>query len=115
MAYMGTTVTESLIHDMAKVVAQAVQPEAIILFGSHATGQARPDSDVDLLIVEATPFGANRDRRKEMVRLWQALSRFAVAKDILVYSRAEVEQWRDARNHVIARALREGKVLYGHL
>jgi predicted nucleotidyltransferase len=104
---------------MAAAAAQEVQPEAIILFGSHATGQARPDSDVDLLIVEATPFGANRDRRKEMVRVWRALSRFAVAKDIvpfrngLVYSQDEVEKWRDARNHVIARALREGRVLYG--
>ena len=115
MAQVGTTVTETLIHEMTAAAAQEVQPEAIILFGSYATGQARPDSDVDLLIVETAPFGAHRDRRKEMVRLWRALSRFAVAKDILVYSRAEVEQWRDARNHVIARALREGKVLYGQL
>jgi predicted nucleotidyltransferase len=108
-------VTETMIREMATVAAQEVQPEAIILFGSHATGQARPDSDVDLLIVEAAPFGAHRDRRKEMTRLWKALSRFVVAKDILVYSRAEVEQWRNARNHVIARALREGKVLYGQI
>ncbi len=111
----GTIVTETLIREMATAAAQEVQPEAIILFGSHATGQARPDSDVDLLIVEAAPFGVHRDRRKEMVRLWRALSRFAVAKDILVYSLAEVEQWRDARNHVIAQALREGKVLYGQI
>ena len=33
---------------MAAVVAREVDPEAIILFGSHATGGARPDSDVDL-------------------------------------------------------------------
>jgi hypothetical protein len=45
--------------------------------------------------------------------LWRALSQFPVAKDILVYSQDEVEKWRDARNHVIARALREGRVLYG--
>ena len=35
-----------------------------------------------------------------------------VSKDILVYSRAEVEYWRDSLNHVVARALREGRVLY---
>ena len=107
--------TEELIHRMAAVVAREVNPEAIILFGSHATGDARPDSDVDLLVVESTPFGPNKDRRKEMTRLWRALAGFAVAKDILVYSREEVERWRGARNHVIARALREGKVIHGSL
>lgn len=115
MAQVKNMVTETLIQEMVAAAAQEVQPEAIILFGSHATGQARPDSDVDLLIIETAPFGANRDRRKELVRLWRALSRFAVAKDILVYSRAEVEQWRNARNHIIARALREGRVLYGQV
>ncbi len=108
-------VNDALLREMAKVAVQEVQPEAIILFGSYATGQARPDSDVDLLIVQAAPFGPQRDRRKEMTRLWRALDRFIVAKDILVYSRDEVEQWRNSRNHIIARALREGKVLYGRI
>ncbi len=108
-----TPVTEELLHEMASVVAQEVHPEAIILFGSHATGSARPDSDVDLLVIETAPFGPARDRRKEMARLWRALAGFAIAKDILVYSREEVDRWRSARNHVIARALREGRFLHG--
>jgi predicted nucleotidyltransferase len=107
--------TEELIREMAAVVVREVDPQAIVLFGSHATGGARPDSDVDLLVVEAAPFGPGKDRRREMTRLWQALAGFAVAKDILVYSREEVERWRDGRNHVIARALREGRFLYGAL
>ena len=107
--------TEQLIREMAAVVAREVSPEAIILFGSHAAGNAGPDSDVDLLVVEATPFGPDKDRRQEMTRLWRALAAFAVSKDILVYSRQEVERWRGATNHVIARALREGKLLYGSL
>lgn len=110
-----TLVTEELIREMAAVVAREVNPEAIILFGSHATGSARPDSDVDLLIIEAAPFGPDKDRRKEMVRLWRALAGFMVAKDILVYSREEVNYWRGARNHVIARALREGRFIYGRM
>ncbi|MDD2201334.1 MAG: nucleotidyltransferase domain-containing protein [Firmicutes bacterium] len=73
--------TERLIEEMASVVAREADPEAIILFGSYATGSAGPDSDVD----------------------------------ILVYSREEVDRWRDSRNHVIGRALREGVVLYGKL
>ena len=98
-------VTEELIREMAAVVAREVNPEAIILFGSHATGDARPDSDVDLLVIETAPFGLGRDRRREMTRLWRALGGFAIAKDILVYSHDEVERWRSARNHVIAPGL----------
>ena len=110
-----TIATEEMIREMAAVVAREVAPEAIILFGSHATGGARPDSDVDFLVVEAAPFGPDKDRRAELTRLWRALADFAISKDILVYSREEVERWRGARNHIIARALREGQLLYGHI
>ena len=40
------------------------------------------------------------------------LGGFGVSKDILVFSREEVEYWRDSLNHVLARALREGRVFY---
>ena len=110
-----TATTEELIREMIAVVAREVEPEAIILFGSRVTGDAYPDSDVDLLVIEVAPFGPDRDRRREMIRIWYALAEFAVAKDILVYSHEEVERWREARNHVIGRALREGRLLYGTL
>ncbi len=105
-------VTPHLLAQMAQVIAEEVAPEEVILFGSWARGTAGPDADVDLLIIQTAPFDQGRDRRKEMVRIWRALAHFAVPKDILVYSRSEVERWRHARNHIVARALREGKVLY---
>jgi predicted nucleotidyltransferase len=105
--------TEELIREMVAIVVRVAAPEAIILFGSHATGDAGSDSDVDLMVVESAAFGPENDRRDEMTRLWNALADFPVAKDILVYSRDEVERWKDARNHIIARAVREGRVLYG--
>lgn len=77
-----------------------------------ARRDAAADSDVDLVVVEAQPFGTGRDRRTEAVRLWRALAPFDVPTDLLVYSRDEVAYWRDSRNNVLACALREGKVLY---
>ena len=47
-----------------------------------------------------------------MNRLYKALSGFRPPTDILVFSQQDVEYWRDSLNHVLARALREGKVLY---
>lgn len=97
---------------MTAAIVAAADPEQVILFGSHARGDARPDSDIDLVVIEAEPFGPGRDRRAEAARLWRALAGFRVPKDILVYSRDEAEYWRDSLNNVLARALREGKVLH---
>ena len=105
-------VTDAFLQQMVKVIVDEVDPEQVILFGSHARGDASTDSDVDLVIIESDPFDENRDRRTEAVRLWRALAGFHVPKDILVYSRDEVEYWRNSISNVLARALREGKVLY---
>ena len=107
-----TQVDNALLERMVHAIVDEVDPEQVILFGSQARGDAGIHSDVDLIVVEAEPFGPGRDRRAEAVRLWRALAGFRVSKDILVYSRSEVEYWRDSLNHVLARALREGKVLY---
>ncbi len=49
------------IQEFADRVARRFGPERIILFGSHATGTAQDDSDVDLLVVMpdgGDPLGA---------------------------------------------------------
>ena len=97
---------------MVQAIVDEVDPEQVILFGSHGSGEERRESDVDLVVVEAEPFGPKRSRHKEIVRLYHAVAGFPVAADVLVYSRDDVAYWRDSRNHVLARALREGKVLY---
>ena len=97
---------------MSQAIVHAVAPERIILFGSHARGDATTDSDIDLLIIEAIPFGPQRSRRQEIKRIRQALSRFQIPKDILVYSRDEIDKWQHSPNHIIAHSLREGRVLY---
>lgn len=107
-----TPITDNLIGQMVQAIVDEVDPEQVILFGSRGRGDERQDSDVDLVVVETEPFGPERSRHKEMVRLYHAVAGFPVAADVLVYSREDVDYWRDSINHVLARALREGKVLY---
>ena len=107
-----TPITDNLIGQMVQAIVDEVDPEQVILFGSRGRGDERQDSDVDLVVVEAEPFGPKRSRHREMVRLYHAVAGFPVAADVLVYSREDVAYWRDSLNHVLARALREGKVLY---
>ena len=105
-------VTERLLGEMVQAIVAEVDPEQVILFGSRARGEERENSDIDLIVVEAEPFGPERSRHKELVRLYHALAGFRVPADVLVYSHEDIDYWRDSLNHVLARALREGKVLY---
>ena len=101
-----------LLDDAIRRLAEAVQPDKIVLFGSRARGDCRNDSDFDLLVVEARPFGNGRSRLAEIKRLELTLRTIPLALDILVYSRDEVERLRCSLNHVVGRAFREGEVLY---
>ncbi|MEO0455125.1 MAG: nucleotidyltransferase domain-containing protein [Cyanobacteria bacterium P01_A01_bin.114] len=95
-----------------QTILQVVQPVKVILFGSRATGLARVDSDYDLLIIEAEPFSPQRSRRREAAKVWRALAELGISSDILMYSQAETDRFRQWPNHVIAQAFREGQVLY---
>ena len=109
----NTANEETLLYQMVKIIVREVSPETIIFFGSRARGNSRPDSDVDLLIVESEPFSPQRSRRKEAMRLYIALKGLNVSKDILLYSREEFDHWKNSKSHVVGRAVREGEVLYG--
>ncbi len=93
-------------------VVRTVHPKQIVLFGSWARGVARPDSDIDLLIIEDAPFGPQRSRRKELGNVSRALMDLKLPIDVLIYTTAEIDQWKGTKNHVIAHAMREGRVLY---
>jgi predicted nucleotidyltransferase len=105
-------VTEAVLADMVQALVCEVNPVRIYLFGSRARGDARQDSDVDLLIVESEPFGPGRSRFEELNRIHRALSSFRVPKDILVYSSEEFAKWSRSLNHVVGHCYREGKLLY---
>ncbi|MBM4039526.1 MAG: nucleotidyltransferase domain-containing protein [Planctomycetes bacterium] len=100
------------LEGIVSAIVREVEPEEIILFGSLARGDDTAASDVDLMVVEREAFGQGRSRRRESSRIREALWEFRVPLDVLVFSRDEVERWRNSLNHVIGRALREGKVLY---
>ena len=102
----------ALLERMVRAVVDEVDPERIVLFGSRARGDATGKSDYDLIVIEAGPFGAGWSRHTEEARLYQALAGFDVDVDVLVYGPGDVARWRDSLNHVLARALREGRVLY---
>ena len=103
------TVTEQLLDEVVRRVLLVGSPHKIVVFGSRARGDARPDSDLDLLIIE----DSDRPRYQRSPRYYHALAGLFPAKDILVYTPEEVKEWSDVPNAFVTAALREGKVLYG--
>lgn len=98
---------EKLAEAVRRLVLVA-RPEKIILFGSHARGDATRDSDADLLIVETeTPNAV-----AESVRLRRALKGLALPADVVVVSRDKFAYWQDTPGSLYYEASHEGQVLY---
>lgn len=99
---------QAVIQKAAKVLCQeSPAGSEVILFGSHARGQADEQSDVDLLVVEPEV----RDRFRETNRLCEKLKWMRVPFDLIVLSRESFEGWRNVPNTLPYEASREGRVL----
>lgn len=101
-------VASEWIDKMAEHLIQRFHPLKLILFGSHARGNAGPDSDVDFLVV--LPEVANK--RHAAIEIRRSLNQFPVSKDIIVTTPEEIARRGDLVGSVLRPALREGKVLY---
>ena len=99
---------ETEIQKMVRRIVRRFHPERIILFGSHARGDASPDSDVDLLVV----MPVEGSRREKAIEIRVALHDIRVPKDIIVTTPEDFE-WRKEIPGTIERpAAREGRALY---
>ena len=100
---------DQAIRAMVRRIVEQFEPEQVILFGSRARGDARPDSDVDLLVV----MPVEGSTREKAIEIRVALHDIPVPKDITVVT-PEAFHWR--RNVVGTLewpAAHEGRVLHG--
>lgn len=103
---IDATQLNQAIAALARAAPQAAQ---IVLFGSHARGDANETSDLDFLVIE----NVVENRAREMVRLRRALRPLRLPADVLVYSRDEVAQWGEQPGTALYWALHEGRVVHG--
>ncbi len=100
--------TPELLKLITERIVRGFAPERVILFGSHARGDAGPHSDVDLLVV----LREVSDARGAAVAIRRVLVDLPLSKDIVVTTPEELAR----RGHIVGTlwrpALREGKVLY---
>jgi predicted nucleotidyltransferase len=101
-------VPNDVIENAGRRLAEAAgSPVRVILFGSHARGDAGPSSDLDFVVIEPRVTS----RHAEMVRLRRALRGLRMPIDVLVYSDEQVREWSGVPGTVLHTALNEGRVL----
>jgi predicted nucleotidyltransferase len=101
-------VNAELIEDIVHRIVRTISPKKVILFGSRARGDARPESDIDILVIA----DSTEPRYRRSALLYGALSDILVPMDIMVYNPGEIEEWSDVRQAFVTTAIREGRVLY---
>jgi len=86
----------------------------VLLFGSRARGDGRPDSDIDLLVVMPQATLTPQERQQALRSLRAALRPLplSVGVDLVVVGEEDARRLAGSRWHVVARALREGKELH---
>jgi uncharacterized protein len=95
------------IRDLCDQITREFNPERIILFGSHAHGTPRWDSDVDLLVI--MPFNGRPASQATRIR-----SRIdtPVALDLLVRTPDQISKRLAMGDFFISEIMERGKVLY---
>ncbi len=85
-------------------------PEKVILFGSHAYGNPRPDSDIDLLII--------KDTSERFIDRWVTVQRILsdrkrrIGLETIVLTPQEVSRRLAIGDQFITEIMEEGEVLY---
>lgn len=96
------------IPEMVDRIVRGFDPERVILFGSRARGDNRPDSDVDLLVVlDEAP-----DKRKTVLAIREKLRDLPGERDIVVFTPAEIADRGHLAGTILRPALREGRICY---
>jgi predicted nucleotidyltransferase len=105
---MTVFAVEAMIERAGRALIDAASaPAKVILFGSHARGDADAGSDFDFLVIESEVS----DRVAEAVKLRRALGDFGAPVDVIVMDQALVARRAKVRGTMVDRALREGRVV----
>ena len=97
--------------EVAKAVQSELPADTVILFGSRARGDHRPNSDVDLMIISDSGPGAGSGLAARVAREYFQDNPPRLRVDVVTMDVKTFNYCRRAKNHVAAQAIRDGVVM----
>lgn len=101
-------VDQNLIQYVTDTIVRHFNPRRIILFGSHARGDARSDSDLDLIV----EMESDKDFYSRTTDVLRVFGLHPWSMDLLVLTPDEMNASREMLGSVVRSADVEGKILY---
>jgi len=101
---------QEIVRVILERLVQEYAPERVILFGSYAHGDPRPDSDIDLLIIKKT--SERFIDRWVTVRGLLSDSRRTVPLETIVLTPEEIAARLAVGDQFLAEIMEKGEVLY---
>lgn len=101
--------TDPVVERVVKVIAEAIRPQKIILFGSRAMGTARPDSDMDLVVI----YAGEKSKRQVKLDIHRLMQPESVPMDLFVLSPEELLRQRHVANTLAREVAERGVTVYG--
>lgn len=100
-------IPQKAIDQVVKQIVEKFKPQKIILFGSYARGNPRPESDVDLLVIMN-----NRHKKSDQSLEIRRHLGVMFGLDLLVYTSKRLKERVEMGDWFLRDVLKEGKVLY---
>ena len=106
--YERKRIPQKAIDEIVRQIVENFQPQKIILFGSYARGNPRPESDVDLLVIMETPL----KEAKQASLIDQSLERDMFGLDLIVRTPKNMAKRIALGDSFLKEVMVQGKVLY---
>jgi len=100
-------IPQKAIDQVVEQIVEKFKPQKIILFGSYARGNPRPESDVDLLVVMETSLR----EVQQAIQISQEID-YRFGLDLIVHTPKYLTKRVEMGDWFIRDILKEGKVLY---
>ena len=105
---LGPGLESPRIWEALAQLAHDPEVEQLVLFGSRARGDARRDSDLDLLLIVAGSLSVEREKELRNRVRGLLLPLLPVDLDLLISDAATTSHWAGSRWHVLGHIHREG-------
>lgn len=91
-----------------KIIIKVAEPDKIILFGSHARGDDKPESDYDLLVLKR----GVRKKRALTQKIYLSFKDVGAPIDVIVADLEKYEQLKNDPYLIYSEAAKNGRMVY---